>query len=131
MNTISNMSLPDDLRRAIIEATTAVKMGRSLTVHWNLQGYLPSAEKGQYYVEYDVGIDREGGRGARRIVLLVGPKKSPHLPSAVIPQRQKREDGTYRYRTDQPDHGGARRIWRVFFSDQHYNAGSWYEVTGY
>jgi hypothetical protein len=127
MYTVSRHSLPQDLQVAIIEFTNAVKNGSRLYTHANLEGHLPSPGRGQYYLEEYVGSNRQGGAGVRRIAALVGPKKTSARSAGRAPKWEEKSDGTWKY--PELDSGGARRIWRVYFSDDHYAAGSWTEVS--
>ena len=71
MKKVSRDFLPKGLKEPIRELRYNVKNGNP-TVFSNNEGFLPQAGRGNTYYEYDVGMDRTGGRGRFRIVALIG-----------------------------------------------------------
>lgn len=71
---ISRDHLPYDLREPLRELLHEVRMNSNRgTVFHNAEGRLPNAGGGNNYYEYDVGQDRQGGRGRFRLVALLAP----------------------------------------------------------
>ena len=71
---ISRDKAPEFVKEAIRELRYEISTGHP-TVFNNAEGRLPAAGRGNTYYEYDVGMDRGGGRGAHRIVALAGSGK--------------------------------------------------------
>jgi guanyl-specific ribonuclease Sa len=65
---------PAFVKEAIRELRFEITNGHP-TVFNNAEGHLPPAGRGNTYYEYDVGMDRMGGRGAHRIVALASANK--------------------------------------------------------
>jgi guanyl-specific ribonuclease Sa len=98
---LSNDQLPNDLRLAIIRFKHAIQSGQELRKFFNLENRLPRAAAGQAYYENHVG---QATATTEEFPTLDGSRR---IVALLDP---------------------TKRILKMYFTDDHYRKGSWWEL---
>lgn len=98
---LSVARLPPDVRLAIINFKNQLHGGANLVVFHNREGVLPATAHGQAYYEFQVGAARTP---TARFPTTAGCRRIVGLVDA------------------------GNNLLKIYFTDEHYRAGSWFQL---